>query len=216
MPIASTKTARGKCCPKTGEAGRRNSWSARSITGSKNSLQLVSSFLSIQARSSDKREVQDALQEARRRLMAVALAHRRLYRSDQIETVDVARYIEELCADTVEFMGKDWSRHLTLDLSPAFVPTDRAVTLGLILTELLINANKHAYGGARGAASSDSSKIALACGCRWRTKASASRAPSAGFGSRIMSGLVAQLGGRNHAIRQRPRTARPNQRTDPT
>jgi len=65
-----------------------------------NSLQLVSSFLAMQARASDDPELHAALEEARRRLTAVAVVHRRLYRGDQIELVDAARYIEELCADT--------------------------------------------------------------------------------------------------------------------
>jgi two-component system, chemotaxis family, sensor kinase Cph1 len=51
----------------------------------------------------------------------VAIVHHRLYRGDNIEVVDAARYIEELCADTFSFMGMDWERHLTLDLAPALI-----------------------------------------------------------------------------------------------
>ena len=36
------------------------------------------------------------------------------------------------------------------DLQPVVLPTDRAVGLGLVVTELVINANKYAYGGAPG------------------------------------------------------------------
>jgi len=72
-----------------------------------NSLQLVSSFLALQARASGNSELQSALGEARRRLSAVALVHRRLYRGDQVQTIDVGRYIEELCADTLSSMGQE-------------------------------------------------------------------------------------------------------------
>jgi light-regulated signal transduction histidine kinase (bacteriophytochrome) len=160
-----------------------------------NSLQLVSSFLSMQARASDDVSVQDALREAGRRLKAVALVHRRLYRGDKLEMVDAAGYIEELCADTLAFMGKDWARQLTLHLSPALVSTDRAVALGLILTELLINANKHAYGGGAGPLrvelAEDHRRLRLSVA----DKGSGDAAQGRGFGSRIMAGLVAQLGG---------------------
>jgi two-component system, chemotaxis family, sensor kinase Cph1 len=64
--------------------------------------------------------------------------------------VDGARYVEELCTDTFSFMGQDWARYLSLNLAPVLLPTDRAITLGVLLTELLINANKYAYGGAAG------------------------------------------------------------------
>ena len=162
-----------------------------------NSLQLVSSFLSIQGRSSGNVEVQDALSEARRRLTAVALVHRRLYRGDQVDLVDAACYIEELCADTVAFMGQDWARHLTLDLAPALLPTDRAVALGLLLTELLINANKHAYGGAAGPLHVELSenRTHLRLSVADRGAGSGAAGPQAGFGSRMMAGLATQLGG---------------------
>jgi two-component system, chemotaxis family, sensor kinase Cph1 len=160
-----------------------------------NSLQLVSSFLSMQARSSNDPGVQNALGEAGRRLTAVALVHRRLYRGDQLEMVDAARYIEELCADTVAFMGEEWSRHLTLDLSPALVSTDRAVTLGLILTELLINANKHAYGGAAGPLRVELTEDRARMRLSVADKGSGGVGQGSGFGSRVMAGLVAQLGG---------------------
>ncbi len=161
-----------------------------------NSLSLVSSFLGLQARTSNNPKLTIALEEARRRVTAVAVVHRRLYRGDRIEVVDAARYIEELCADTFSFMGADWAQHLTLDLSPVLVSTDRAVTLGLVVTELLINANKHAYGGAAGpieiALTEDRTHLHLTVSDKGGGKASARK----GFGSRIMDGLVRQLGGK--------------------
>ena len=169
-----------------------------------NSLSLVSSFLGLQARASNNPELHISLEEARRRLMAVALVHRRLYRGDQIEVVDAARYIEELCADTFSFMGSDWARHLTLNLSPILMSTDRAVTLGLIITELLINANKHAYNGAAGPIeielAESQTHFRVVVSDQGASKASSHK----GFGSRIMDGLVGQLGGKLTRSDNRP------------
>ena len=160
-----------------------------------NSLQLVSSFLGLQANTSKNAELQAALGEARRRLSAVALVHRRLYRGDQVEVVEAARYIEELCADTCSFMGPDWAGHLTLDLAPASISTDGAVTLGLVLTELLINANKYAYAGEPGPIGielvEDRTHLHMTVSDRGVGRVSARQ----GFGTRIMEGLVKQLGG---------------------
>jgi light-regulated signal transduction histidine kinase (bacteriophytochrome) len=160
-----------------------------------NSLQLVSSFLSMQARASDDPALQAALHEARRRLTSVALVHRRLYRGDQIALVDGARYIEELCADTVSFMGADWARHLTLHLSPVLIATDRAVILGLVLTELLINVNKYAYGSQPGPVQieliEDLTHVRMIVTDQGVGKSASRR----GFGSRFMEGLIGQLGG---------------------
>ncbi|MDB5412536.1 MAG: hypothetical protein JWR10_871 [Rubritepida sp.] len=160
-----------------------------------NSLQLVSGFLALQARDSDDPGLHAALEEARRRLTAVALVHRRLYRGDHIEVVDAARYVEELCADTFSFMGQDWTPHLTLDLSPVLISTDRAVTLGLVLTELLINANKHAYGGAAGPIEVQLTEDRTHLRMSVADKGAGLVSSRKGFGSRIMEGLVTQLGG---------------------
>lgn len=160
-----------------------------------NSLQLVSSFLGLQARALDDEALRAPLEEARRRLHAVALVHRRLYRADQIETIDLARYIEELVGDMLESMGPEWNECVSLDLSPISIPTDRAVTLGLVLTELVINANKYAYGGAPGPISvtleAHLSTFRLIVADRGKGKPGTRE----GFGSRMMAAMVQQLSG---------------------
>ena len=160
-----------------------------------NSLQLVSSFLAMQARSSHNDGARDALHEARRRMAAVGLVHRRLYRGHQVEMVDADRYIEELCADTFEFMGSDWAQHLTLDLAPTLITTDRAVTLGLILTELLINANKHAYGGVAGPLRVELGQERTHLRLCVSDQGIGNTVPVIGFGSRVLAGLIAQVDG---------------------
>jgi two-component sensor histidine kinase len=160
-----------------------------------NSLQLVSSFLGLQARASDDETLKGSFEEARRRLSAVALVHRRLYRADQIENVDLARYLEELCAEMQDAMGPEWAGCLRLNIAPVLVPTDRAVTLGLVLTELVINANKYAYGGAPGpieiTLEEQGSKFRLIVADHGRGK----HEPRQGFGTRMMTAMVNQLGG---------------------
>jgi chemotaxis family two-component system sensor kinase Cph1 len=158
-----------------------------------NSLQLVSSFLGLQARASD--DASGAIEEARRRIAAVSLVHRRLYRADQLQSIDVARYVDELLDDLIASIGPDWQQQLQRDLQAVMLPTDRAVALGLILTELVINANKYAYGGKPGplfvALSENGSRIRLVVADRGNGRTSARK----GFGSRMMDALVKQLGG---------------------
>ena len=160
-----------------------------------NSLQLVSSFLGLQRRASSDGEVQASLEEAQRRISAVALVHRRLYRADQVETVDLARYIEELVIDMQSSMGAEWDGQLSLSLAPITVATDRAVTIGLVLTELVINANKYAYAGRAGpieiALEQHRDLFRLIVADRGKGKSKVTE----GFGSRMMAAMVAQLQG---------------------
>ncbi|MHB8283989.1 MAG: histidine kinase dimerization/phosphoacceptor domain -containing protein [Caulobacteraceae bacterium] len=115
-----------------------------------NSLQLVSAFLAMQSRSSGDEVLAGHLSEAQRRLSAVALVHRRLYSDNNVELVDLSRYLEELCQEMKASMGEAWAERLSTDFAPILISADRAVNVGLILTELVINANKYAYGGAPG------------------------------------------------------------------
>jgi len=112
-----------------------------------NSLQLVSAFLSMQARAAGPGEVAASLAEAQSRLSAVALVHRRLYRDDQIESIDLSRYLGDLIDDLRGSLGDGWGSRMNVDLAPVLVPTDRAVSVGLVLAELVINATKYAYAG---------------------------------------------------------------------
>ncbi len=160
-----------------------------------NSLQLVSSFLWLQARDSEDDGLKAAVEEARRRIRAVSLVHRRLYSSDQLETVDAARYVDELLDELVQSLGEEWATHLSRDLQPLMLPTDRAVGLGLVLTELVINANKYAYDGAPGplrvTLAEDRDLLRLIVADSGGGRGSARR----GFGSRLIESLVKQLAG---------------------
>lgn len=160
-----------------------------------NSLQLVAAFLSLQAKSSDDAKVKEHLAEAQARLAAVALVHRRLYRDDQVESVDLSRYLEELTGDMKTSLGEDWATRMTLDLAPILVATDRAVSIGLVLTELVINASKYAYEGRAGpieiVLERHRNRLRLIVADQGVGRSGTRE----GFGSRMMKAIIAGLSG---------------------
>jgi two-component system, chemotaxis family, sensor kinase Cph1 len=109
--------------------------------------------------------------------------------------VDAARYLEELCTEMLGSMGGEWEEHFSLELASLLLPADRAVSIGLILTELIINATKYAYGGQTGplavALFDEPSRFRLTVADRGRGKESLRQ----GFGSRMIEALVSQLNG---------------------
>jgi two-component sensor histidine kinase len=107
----------------------------------KNSLQLVASMLTLQA--GDDPEFGRRLQEASSKIMAIGRAHERLYRSPQVEKIELAGYLSDICHDLQEVTP---NCDVLFEASePLFLNTDRAINVALVVTELVANAAKHAY-----------------------------------------------------------------------
>ena len=111
-----------------------------------NSLQLVTAMIRLQASALTDPGARDALEDTQRRIGAIAQVHRRLYTAHDVERVDMQEYLRAL----VDELGETWSsaaapRLLQLAAAPIRLPTDRAVSLGVIVTELVSNACKYAY-----------------------------------------------------------------------
>lgn len=111
-----------------------------------NSLQLVSSFMSLQMRHIADQGAKDALRESQARIEAVAHVHRRLYTSGDMSRVAMHEYLEGLMDELSKSIGpEDSSPRLRLEATPLSVTTDQAVSIGVIVTELVTNAVKYAY-----------------------------------------------------------------------
>ncbi|WP_404337188.1 sensor histidine kinase [Sphingomonas sp. MMS12-HWE2-04] len=111
-----------------------------------NSLQLVSAFVHMQAGVLSDGAARAALTETQQRIQAIAQVHRRLYSSNNVELVSMDDYLEALVAE----LEQTWStpsspRRLRLVAEPILLKTDRAVSLGVIVNELVSNACKYAY-----------------------------------------------------------------------
>ena len=114
-----------------------------------NSLQLVSAMVHMQARSVEGEAAKTALADTQRRIGAIAQVHRRLYTGESVSKVDMAEYLEALLADLEEtWSTAEAPRTLTLFAEPLALGTDKAVSIGVIVNELVSNACKYAYGPA--------------------------------------------------------------------
>lgn len=112
----------------------------------KNNLQVVMSLLNLQAARVTNPEVLATLQDTRQRVRSMALLHETLYRSDNLARVNLAVYVESLCAPLWRAQGRV-SQRVRLDLRVADVSVglEQAVPCGLLINELVSNALKHAF-----------------------------------------------------------------------
>jgi two-component system, sensor histidine kinase PdtaS len=111
----------------------------------KNNLQSVASLLGMMASRAEGRARHD-LKRAADRLRPMSLVHEMLYRSGEIRRVDIPSYLEELCSKLAEgYDAADRGIALEVEAAPLSLDVKIATPLGLIVTELVSNALKHAF-----------------------------------------------------------------------
>ena len=111
-----------------------------------NSLQIIASILMLKARAVTSEETRQHLQDAHRRVLSVAAVQEHLHSSGRADMIEIEPYLRKLCASLAESMIGE-SRPATIDIRAdggSMVSAD-AVSLGLIVTELVINALKYAF-----------------------------------------------------------------------
>lgn len=164
-----------------------------------NSLQIIGAYLVLKAREAGPGPVADHLTEAKARLSAVAHVHGRLYRSDHPETVDLGQYLGALTADLRQALGDEWRNCISADFAPLLLPSSSAMSVGLIMTELVINATKYAYAGQPGPIDIKLQRhrgnLRLSVADEGAGLSATPRS-SSGFGSRMISATVGGLNGK--------------------
>lgn len=109
-----------------------------------NSLQLIASLLQVQSAAQSDMKSAQTLLNAYKRVSAVARVHKRLYSSADVRYVDLADYLCGLVEDLRQSADQG-GRMLQFLATQTRIGTDFAIPIGLIVTELVINAFKYAY-----------------------------------------------------------------------
>lgn len=109
----------------------------------KNSLAMVSGLLNLQMQADPDERITRLLGDAQARITAIAQAHDRLWRGDQVGIVA----LDDLIGGIVEHLREQAPLHVIhCDVARAHISADAAIPIGLLVTELVTNAIKYAYG----------------------------------------------------------------------
>jgi two-component sensor histidine kinase/multisubunit Na+/H+ antiporter MnhB subunit len=111
----------------------------------KNSLQIVASIVALQSHRSSDPAALAAYASIRDRIRAISLAHEELYSLDSGDNIDIADYARDLASQLASSFGSQ-SGGLELEAEHLRLPADLCIDIGLVLTELVANAFKHARG----------------------------------------------------------------------
>lgn len=166
----------------------------------KNNLQVTMSLLNIQARRSGSSEARRVLEEARGRINALALVHRTLYENDDLRTVEMRPFLEQL----LQYLGEASSLlgsevETVVEAEDVELDPDHAIPAALFITEAVTNAYKHAFGeGTRGRVTvwlghDEEGRMMVSVCDNGRGYAEGAES---GMGSSLMEALAQRLGGR--------------------
>jgi two-component sensor histidine kinase len=169
----------------------------------KNNLQIISSLLNTQSSYLDNEQALMAIRDSQNRMQAISIVHQKLYQSDDLSTIDVRRYIEELARNIQGSFHTQGRIEFVFEIENIRLTSADTVPLGLILNEAITNSVKYAFKGKnRGVITISMSKIS---GGQYRLEVRDNgKGLPVGFdvenctslGVNLMTGLTEQLNGK--------------------
>ncbi|TXB66997.1 hypothetical protein FRY74_02100 [Vicingus serpentipes] len=108
----------------------------------KNNFQMVSSLLELQVSRAVGQEAKENLQVAISRIKSLALAHHKLYNSENYTGINLKEYVDSIIADLTSATDKNVEFYLDYDY---IVNIEKAQALGFIINELITNSIKYAW-----------------------------------------------------------------------
>ena len=163
-----------------------------------NSIQIVASMLLLSARKVQSEETRAHLLDAHNRVMSVAMVQQQLTHGTSGD-VALRPYFTDLCRNLETSMISDHDQlSLEVNVDGTVTTTDISVSLGLIVTELVINAIKHAFPDRRRGKilvdyRSEGPRWTLSVGDDGVGMSKRSHSPTLGLGTNIVETLARQL-----------------------
>lgn len=112
----------------------------------KNNLAQVHGLLELQETMSEDKDVAELLKISKSRIRTMSLAHEALYNNENFSKISLKAYIENIAEVTHRsFKDNNKAVNLTYQVDDIHLDMAKAIPLGLMISEILINSHKHAF-----------------------------------------------------------------------
>ena len=112
----------------------------------KNNMQIISSLLRIQARNIKNKKLHEAFKTCQNRIRSMALIHEKFYKSEDLTRIELDKYIKDLILHLFHTYGINPDViKLDTEMENVHIEINRAISLGLIVNELVSNSLRHAF-----------------------------------------------------------------------
>lgn len=112
----------------------------------KNNMQVIISLLNLSTENISDQVTNDIISDIKRRIQSMAIIHEQFYETDDLARIDFSLFLRQIVSGLhEEFRGTLPSMTVTCEVEEAFLPLDKAIPAGLIVSELLTNSFKYAF-----------------------------------------------------------------------
>jgi PAS domain S-box-containing protein len=112
----------------------------------KNNLAVITGLLELQIYNTDSGDATEVLKSSQMRINSIALIHEKLYQNEDLSQISFDIYLEELTDVILSSLRSSETKvTVNIDAEPIELTISQAIPCGLILNELITNANKHAF-----------------------------------------------------------------------
>ena len=116
----------------------------------KNNLSMTINLIKLQKSKIDDVKTKSTLTDIQERIFTMELLHKKLYESEDLNSISFKKYILELLEDMNNTYGKDRNIKINSDVDDINMNIEYALPCGLIITECITNAYKYAFDNDRG------------------------------------------------------------------
>jgi PAS domain S-box-containing protein len=112
----------------------------------KNNMQIILSLLRIQSRLVKEQEIREMFKQSQNRIRSMALIHEALYKSDDLANIDFSDYLSRMTTHLLSLYREEIGQvRISQEAKDIFLNINKAIPCGLIISELISNALKHAF-----------------------------------------------------------------------